>query len=158
MAVEVNIVSPERRVFIGTDVRLEFALYEQPSTMTDEEFQALIDAALAADTVPALVPLSLTGKAWAWVLRRRDSSSTALINKTSAAGITVEGTYNVDPALNTEILVVTLVDTDSWNPSPADPVVNIRAGIYRHSLKRTDDGFEMVAAFGAFQFLRATAV
>lgn len=156
MAVEVNLVSPERRIFLGTDFRLEFVLYEQPSDVTDDEFQALIDAALAADTVPDLTPVNVSGKDWAWVLRKTDrAADPALIEKTSSDGITVEGSYNADPALNTQVLVVTLVDTDSY--SEGSPAVALKARLYRHSLKRVDDGFETIAAFGDFEFLQATA-
>lgn len=158
MAVEINIVSPERRVFIGTDLRLEFVLYGQPSDVTDEEFQALIDAALAADTVPALTPINVAGKDWIWVLRKTDKAADpALIEKASGGdGITVEGTYNADPEVNTQLLVVTLEDTDSYDPD-ASPAVALKAKKYRHSLKRVDDGFETIMAFGNFQFLQATA-
>jgi hypothetical protein len=157
MAVEVNIVSPERRVFVGTDFRLEFVLYQQPNDMMDDEFQALIDAALAADTVPDLTPFDVSGKDWAWVLRKSDKAADpALIEKTTDDGITVEGSYDADPEANTQVLVVTLADTDSYDPD-ASPAVELKAKKYRHALKRMDDGFETIAAFGYFQFLQATA-
>jgi hypothetical protein len=157
MAAEINYVAPDDRFFLGTDFGLEYVLYEQPSDMTDAEFQALIDAALADDTVPDLVPIDLAGKTWAWVLRLKDKSpDPALIEKTSADGITIEGVYNADPDLNTQVMVVSIVDSDSYDPD-ASPAVELKPKKYRFSVKRMDDGFEQVHVFGTFQFLQATA-
>jgi hypothetical protein len=157
MAVEINYVAPDDGFFVGTDFGLEYVLYEQPSDMTDAKFQALIDAALADDTVPDLVPIDLAGKTWAWVLRLKDKSpDPALIEKTSADGITIEGVYNADPSLNTQVMVVSVEDSDSYDPD-ASPAVELKPKKYRFSVKRMDDGFEQVHVFGYFQFLQATA-
>jgi hypothetical protein len=76
----------------------------------------------------------ITGYALAWMLKKKatDSDATAKITKTTVSGI----------ALTTPlsgICTVTLTDTDT---------ATLNAGVYRHELKRTDDGSETVLSFG----------
>ena len=47
----------------------------------------------------------------------------ALLTKTTADGITVEGTFDVDPDVNTQEVVVDILDTDTET---------LDAGLYRH--------------------------
>jgi hypothetical protein len=90
------------------------------------------------------IPVNVATWAIAWQLRkptlfykdgyrRMLDYDAAAINKTTSSGVAVEGTYNVDPAQNTQLVVVTLDKTDS---------VNLTAGDYEFELWRTDDGFE----------------
>jgi hypothetical protein len=127
MAVESNVTAASH-VFLGEDKVLEF-------TITDEDD----------------VPVDVSGWAMIWDLRKADKTTgDALIEKTTGAGITVTGVYNVAPLVNTQRVLVTLADTDS------DSSTTIQAKTYRHALKRSDDGSETVLAFGDFTFLQAT--
>lgn len=149
MALQIDITKDDR-VFIGEDKKLQFAVYNQTG-LTDAELLALIDAGTAE-------PLDVSAWDLIWSLRRKDKSSDpALIEKTngSPAGITVIGTYNATQSVNTQRVQVQINDTDSWDPD-ASPAVALKAGTYRHSLKRLDDGLETVLVFGKFVFMQST--
>jgi hypothetical protein len=148
MALTLNITA-EHDVYLGEDKRLNFGAVYNQGELTDEQ----LEAAIADETA---TPIDVSGWDLIWVLRTTDKNATALIEKTSADGITIEGTFNASQALNTQKVIVTLADTDSYDPD-ASPAVALRARKYRHSLKRMDDGAETVLASGDFQFLQATA-
>lgn len=97
-----------------------------------------------------VTPEDVTGWAFAWVLRKRDDDpDPPVLEKTTVGGgITITGTYNADPAVNTQRVEVAIADTDTEN---------LDAGRYRHSLKRTDEGSETILAFGDAYLQRATA-
>lgn len=135
MANQVDVTEADH-VFIGEDKRLRFAISSDHA---------------------GTAPINVTGWSLGWYLRRSDKESDpALITKTTAnGGVTLEGVYSADPAVNTLRVIVTLVDSDSYDPAASPPI--IRPGIYRHSLKRLDDGSETVLTFGGFEFLQATA-
>lgn len=84
--------------------------------------------------------------ALAFTVRPFPASPSTTISKTSGSGIAVTGSFNSTPASNTQRIVVTLTDTD----------LSISPRSYAYSLKRTDDGFETVLAFGTFPVKRAT--
>lgn len=146
MAYQFDVLAPRDRVFLGEDKRIEAVIYDQ-GTMSDEE----LEAAITAGTAP---PVNVSGWSLTWALRLKDNSADpALIQKsTGGSGITVEGTFNSNPALNTQLVVIQLEDSDSYNP----PTVELKAARYRHSLKRMDAGIETVLFFGYFQFVQAT--
>lgn len=103
------------------------------------------------------VPVDVSSWSFEWMLRSRvDAPDPPLIVKTSGDGIAVTGTYDADPLVNTQRVVVTLADTDTYDPD-ADPPVLIRANTYVHALKRTDSGSETVLAFGKFKLWRSAA-
>lgn len=83
----------------------------------------------------------ITGWALSWKLRRKkpDADPALLTKATGGSGITITGTFNADPALNTQRAVVTIADTDTDG---------LGAGSYWHELKRTDAGSETVLAQG----------
>lgn len=114
--------------FAGEDKKIQFPIFED-----DDE-----------------TPKDVTGYAFAWIVRRRDDDADPpVLQKTSDSGsIAIVGTYNADPAQNTQRVEVTITDTDTES---------LAAGTYRHSLKRTDDGSETVLAFGNAYLQRATA-
>jgi hypothetical protein len=75
-----------------------------------------------------------------------NADATALVTKTIGSGIVVAGLYNATPGSNAQRATVTIVDTDTDTKAP---------GWKRWELKRTDDGFETVLAFGRVPFRRA---
>lgn len=94
------------------------------------------------------VPVDVAGWTFEWIVRKSDTDTeTAVLSKTTAAGIAVSGIFNVDPTLNTQRVVVTLTDTD----------LGIAARQYRHALKRADDGYETVLSYGDFVLAQVVA-
>jgi hypothetical protein len=137
MAIVANITK-DHHVFVGEDKKLRFTIY------ADHAKTEVVD---------------VSGFSMYWALRKTDKASDpALIEKStddSPAGITVEGTYDADPEVNTQQVVVTLKDTDSWDPTTSPPIA-LKQFKYRHALKRSNQSLETVLAFGDFQFLMAT--
>lgn len=110
--------------FLGTDKAVDFTVY------TSSAKTAIRD---------------VTGYATNFMVKRRmsDTDATALI---SLSG-TVSGTFNAAPAVNTQKITVTLVDTDTD--------LEIAPGVAYWELKRTDAGFEDVLAYGTIDLRRA---
>ena len=86
--------------------------------------------------------LDITGWALEWVLRSSPGGTTALITKTTAAG---GGISITDGASG--VCRVTIADTDTLNAA-GDPPVELNPGRYYKTLRRTDDGTEVVLSFG----------
>jgi hypothetical protein len=86
-------------------------------------------------------PTNAAGWGMRYALARKKTSSTALIEKTTdeGGGITVIGTFNLDPQINTQRVFITFASEDT------DP---IKAGKYYHSLKRTDQNNEIILFHG----------
>ena len=89
--------------------------------------------------------IEITGWALSWMVKRyrSDADASAILTKTTASGIAIAGTFHQTPALNTQRATVTLADTDSSSLNP---------GLYHYELKRTDDGYETVLAYGQMVF------
>jgi hypothetical protein len=85
------------------------------------------------------VPVDVTGWALEWALRHHASDADAVLSKTTSTGISLSGTYNADPDVNTQRVVVAITSADT------DP---LEAAIYKHGLKRTDAGSESVLTYG----------
>jgi|SRR5580765_813580 len=84
-----------------------------------------------------------------WVIvfdvRKKDNSADpAIFSKTAA----VTGVFNSNPLNNTQRAIVVLTDTE---------MNTVKAGTYRHSWKRMDDGSETVLCRGPFTPEKATA-
>ncbi len=148
MAYQRDILSADR-VFFDTDVDLlPFRVYAGNPTALQ---------LTAGDVVPvdcALWSFSFT------VRLHEDSPDPALIEKFSASspvGISVTGTFNADPTVNTQTVIVHLDDTDTYDPTGSSPQVKVDAGRYVYALKRIDDGFETIVAYGKFRLLRSAA-
>jgi hypothetical protein len=134
MSTELNILGDTdlNRVFFDADYRLRFPIVDAEG-----------------------VPIDVSGWAFSWTLRRKaNTPDPPLIRKTSADGITVTGTYDVDPTANTQRVVVALSDKDTYDP---DNDLLVREGTYVYGLKRTDDGSETVVAFGKLKLWRSAA-
>ncbi len=96
---------------------------------------------LVSDT--NLTPVNIAGWSIRFVVKARDSATTAIIDKPC----TVSGTYNAVRASNTQRAVCVLTDTDLGIAAPKE---------YRYSLKRLNDGFEKILRKGDFLIELAT--
>lgn len=92
--------------------------------------------------------INISGWALSWMIKRRKSdldASALLVKTTAVGGIAIAGVFNVDPALNAQVATVTIADTDT---------TTIAEGLHYWELKRTDDGFETVLAYGRIDLRR----
>lgn len=104
---------------------LSFTVYTDAST----------DEQIAAGTATCL---DISGFALRWRLADRNGQKAVRITKTTSAGITITGTFNATPSVNTQRAVVTL--------AAADVIADIDT--YDHGLWRTDTGSETVLCTG----------
>jgi hypothetical protein len=81
--------------------------------------------------------VEITGWALSWMVKRykSDADLSAILTKTTSSGITISGTYNSSPSVNTQVATVAIADTDT---------ASLYQGLYHFELKRTDDGSETV--------------
>ncbi len=92
--------------------------------------------------------INITGWALSWMVKRykSDADAAAILTKTTGGShIAIAGTFNATPANNLQRATLTLVDTDTATLYP---------GLYHWELKRTDDGFETVLAYGKMVFIQ----
>lgn len=117
MAFEQNIGATED-YFLGEDKILDFEVYDNTGAAIQD----------------------ITGWAMRFRLRKQlDGDPIVFTKTTGGSGITITGTYNSDPATNTQRARVTIDDTDTDNLQP---------GNYPYNLWRTDSGSETVLAYG----------
>lgn len=125
--IDQDIAGADKRWFIGEDKTLRFTIY------TTEAETAIQD---------------VSGYALVFDLRKGVDDPTAVVSKTTEAGtITISGTYNTDPDVNTQKVLVAILDSDT---------TALRPGEYAYSLKRTDDGSETILVTGTATLLGAT--
>lgn len=139
-------ITADDEVFFDTDMQIRVAVYEGNPTA------AQIAANLAT-------PVDVSGWSLAFVVRKKpNSANPPLIEKAtgSPGGITVTGTFDANPELNTQRVVIQIDDTDTYDEALETPV-KVKEGDYAYALKRTDDGSETVLAYGKFKLLRAAA-
>jgi len=111
-----------------------------------DEDKTLAFEILGAD---GATPVDMTGWTLAWTVRRYVTDADPAIAKASGgSGVTITGTYNVDRATNTQRVIVAIADTDT---------AALAAGIYKHALKRTDEGSETILSFGDLVLQKAAA-
>ncbi len=91
------------------------------------------------------LPVNITGWVLRFDVRKKDSSADPPILSFTP---NITGTFNASRELNTQRAVVVVTDTD---------MNKFKAGTYRHSWKRMDDGSETVLAWGDFIPQKATA-
>lgn len=130
MSLEANITRDDRW-HIGEDKKLRFPIY------ADADRAVCLDA---------------SGFALSWKLKTALTSGTVLLTKTSGSGIAVTGVFNADPAVNTQVVEVTIDDVDT---QPDSGSALLDATTYYQELKRTDAGLEQVLAQGRVTFLPA---
>lgn len=87
----------------------------------------------SADGVLTTTPQDITGWAMKWEMRRSDNEADPpVLSKTTSAGIAITSAAQGQGT-------ITIADTDTDSVTPR---------MYRHALKRTDDGSETVLLFG----------
>lgn len=69
---------------------------------------------------------------------KSDADAAAVLTKTNGV---ISGSYNATPAVNTQVITVTVADTDC-------PSTTIYEGLYVYEFERTDAGFETPIAEG----------
>ena len=90
--------------------------------------------------------INILGWAISWMVKRHKDQSdlSASLTKTTGLGhIVIAGSYNSDPAVNTQRATLTVADTDTDTA--------ISEGLYHWELKRTDAGFEVVLDYGTLE-------
>lgn len=99
----------------------------------DQDGKALSD--------PTKQPHNVGSWSLAWVVRLQDDSADPplLEKRTTTGGISIIGVYDPSRALNTQRVVITILDTDTDT---------FEAGTYRHALKRMDPGLESTVLRG----------
>lgn len=106
------------------------------------EFPILNEAETAA--------VDVSGWALSWMVKKSKSHADAdasITAKTVANGkIAVAGIYDSDPDASTQVVRLTVVDTDTDALS---------SGTYYHELKRTGDGVETILSYGTFTLEKA---
>lgn len=121
-------------LFTGTDRLLDVTVRTFDQTKVDG----------IGDTVK-----DITGWALSFVLKRRkgDADVDALLTKTTAGGgVTIAGTFNADPLVNSQRLTVAIADSDTDALTP---------GLAHYEVKRTDAGLEVVLVYGTCRLQRA---
>lgn len=121
MAVERNLAESDR-LFVGEDKQLSFTVFEADGS----------------------TPQDISGWALSWQVKKHASSmDPAILTKTTGnSGISITGTFDADPDVNTQRAVVTLTDDDT---------ALLHTPPYRYELKRTDASNETVLVFGALR-------
>jgi hypothetical protein len=138
-------ITADDKVFFDTDRALSYTIAAGDPTTAELE---------AND----YVPVDVTGFSFAWVLKATAASDTALIEKTTAAGgITITGTYNVNPVTNTQRVRVQIEDEDTYGPDPTPAIIVAAPATYHYALKRLDAGAETIYVWGKFRLLLAAA-
>jgi hypothetical protein len=91
--------------------------------------------------------LDITGWSLSFMLKRRleHLDAAALLTKTTPSGITIAGTFNADPDVNTQRATVVIADTET------DPLT---PGTIYWEFKRTDAGLETPLAGGPVELKR----
>lgn len=128
-------------VIIGDDLSFEYEIFQ-------DDLVATFDATTGKDTYVSGTPEDVSTWTFRWELRKTDViGGAAILSKTTAGGITITGTYDAIHANNTQRVVVTIADTETYSDSE---VVLIPPNTYRYSLKRDDAGSEKTLVHGKF--------
>jgi hypothetical protein len=133
------------KIFCGEDKSIEFTIFDAdgitPLDVAAWTFEWVVRAVYPRRlTTPARIPPECA---------TATTTPDPALRKESGDGIAVTGTFNADPDVNTQRVVVTIADTDTESLTP---------GTYNHALKRLDDGFETILSFGEFVLRKAAAV
>ena len=139
MAYKRDLVEADQ-IFFDADRLIRYAIYE--GSPTAEQIAAL-----------AVVPVNVAGWELSWTMRKKVSGAALIEKSTTEGGIAIVGVYDPDPMVNTQRVVVTIEDIDTYDPT-VDPVVNIKPGNYVYALKRLDEGAETPLAYGALLLLK----
>lgn len=126
---KVHNVTAADEVFVGEDKNLFFTIFEKDG----------------------ITPRNVTGWTFEWILRAKAKSNPPLLKKIMADGITLVGAFNIDPLVNTQKVLVPLLDSDT--ASEDGSTIIIPPKVYYHALKRVDDGSNTVLSHGSFELL-----
>lgn len=109
---------------------------------TDKQYSFVIYANLQFSTA-----LDVSGFTTEFMVKRKlsDEDNAALVSSSGS----VTGTFDPDPNVNTQLINVSIADTDTDDITP---------GLAYWELKRTDPGVEEVLAFGSFVMRRSVHV
>lgn len=106
------------------------------------------------------LPFDVTGMTLEWSLKKKDKDpDPPIIGKSVGSGIAIVGVFNSNPAVNTQRVRVTFLDTetDPFTTSGLGTPYTLKAKVaYRHSLKRLDNNNEVVLSYGSITFRQAT--
>jgi hypothetical protein len=128
-------------IIIGDDLAFHFEIFQS-------DLVATFDSATGQDVYVSGTPEDVATWTFRWELRLKDTSTgTPVLSKTLGSGITITGTYNSDHAANTQRVVVTIPDTETYSDAGA---VLIPPKTYVYSLKRDDAGSEKTLVYGKF--------
>jgi hypothetical protein len=149
MALERNVA--EGKFFQGEDKTFTFEILDTV---------VLDTATLDSDGNPAITSataVDVTGWALSWILRiGQNTADPALLTKTVGSGIAITGVYNSVRATNTQRVVVTLDDLDTYDDTVSPTVELTAPKDYAYSLKRTDAGSETVLVWGVLPLGKVT--
>src|SRR5215210_241825 len=126
MATEFNI-GVANKWFLGEDKTLSFTIF----------------------AVDGITPIDFSAWTIEFVFRRTDKTTDLKmpIKTFVNGGLHITGVFNVDPAINTQRLIISF---------PSDDTTSLKAGYaYRYSIKRTDVNNEEILAYGSITFLQA---
>jgi len=128
-------------IIIGDDLAFHYEIFQ-------DDLVATFDSATGQDIYVSGTPEDVTTWTFRWELRVKDTATgTAILSKTTVSGITITGTYDADHAANTQRVVVTIADTETYSDAQ---VVLIPPKTYVYSLKRDDAGSEKTLVYGKF--------
>lgn len=121
-------ITRDHRLYRGTARKLTFTVYAEMPSQTS-----------------AGVIRDITAKELSWVLVTAKSADPATLTKTTpAAGVAILGTFNADPALNTQRVEVSIAASDTAGLAP---------GRYWHDLWIVTSGEEDCIAEGPVDLL-----
>lgn len=128
-------------IIIGDDLAFHYEIFQ-------DDLVATFDSTTGQDIYVSGTPEDVTTWTFRWELRVKDTATGApILSKTTAGGITITGTYDASHLANTQRVVVTIADTETY--SDAQEVL-IPPKTYVYSLKRDDSGSEKTLVYGKF--------
>jgi hypothetical protein len=128
-------------IIIGDDLAFHFEIFQS-------DLVATFDSTLGQDVYVSGTPEDVGAWTFRWELRVKDTSTgVPILSKTTAGGITITGTYDAVHSANTQRVVVTIADTETYSDAGA---VLIPPKTYVYSLKRDDPGSEKTVVYGKF--------
>ena len=128
-------------IIIGDDLAFHYEIFQ-------DDLVATFDSTPGQDVYVSGTPEDVGAWTFRWEFRVKDTANgTPILSKKTAAGVTITGTYDASHAANTQRVVVTIADTETYSDAE---VVLIPPKTYMYSLKRDDPGSEKTLVYGKF--------
>ncbi len=128
-------------IIIGDDLAFHYEIFQ-------DDLVATFDSTTGQDVYVSGTPEDVAAWTFRWELRVKDTATGApVLSKTTASGVTIAGVYDAIHANNTQRVVVTIADTETYSDAQ---VVLIPPKTYVYSLKRDDAGSEKTLVYGKF--------